>query len=153
MKGLYTSLSKIIATVFFIGYVPFFPGMLGSLAALMFVWIFQPDVFTLLAIFALVFIVGVLSSHVVEKYTGIKDNEHIVIDEFAGYLIAVVFLPLSAGYIIAAFFLFRFFDMLKPPPIRNLERMFSGGIGVMIDDAAAGVITNIILQVIKLLSN
>jgi phosphatidylglycerophosphatase A len=50
---------------------------------------------------------------------------------------------------VAAFFLFRFFDILKPPPIRMLERV-GGGFGVMCDDVAAGIITNLILQVVRL---
>ncbi len=150
MKTFLRFLSKLIATVFFIGYIPFAPGTFGSLAALAFIWIFRPDVPMLLVMLSAIFIAGVLSSHAVEKDTGIKDGRYIVIDEFVGYLVSVIFLPLTAVYLIAAFFLFRFFDILKPPPIRNLERMFSGGMGVMIDDLVAGVITNIILQVFRL---
>jgi phosphatidylglycerophosphatase A len=63
---------------------------------------------------------------------------------------SIIFLPITIGYVVSAFCLFRFFDILKPPPIRNLERMFSGGIGVMIDDLAAGIITNLILQLWRL---
>lgn len=144
-------LSKIIATVFFIGYIPFAPGTFGSLAALAFVWILKPDVLPLLAILTAVFIAGVLSSHAVEKDTGIKDSKHIVIDEFVGYLASVIFLPLTAGYIIAAFVLFRFFDILKPLPIRNLEKVFSGGMGIMVDDVLAGIFTNIILQLWRMI--
>ncbi|MCL4536001.1 MAG: phosphatidylglycerophosphatase A [Nitrospirae bacterium] len=151
MKTFLRFLSKIIATVFFIGYIPFAPGTFGSLAALMVVWILRPDVLTLLAILATVFIVGVLSSHAVEKDTGIKDGRYIVIDEFIGYLASIIFLPLTPGYVVAAFFLFRFFDILKPPPIRNLEKIFSGGIGVMIDDLLAGIFTNIILQIWRMI--
>lgn len=143
-------LSKIIATVFFIGYIPFAPGTFGSLAALAFIWILKPNILMLLAILTAVFIAGVLSSHIVEENTGIKDGRYIVIDEFAGYLASVIFLPLTAVYLIGAFLLFRFFDILKPPPIRNFERIFSGGIGVMIDDLAAGIITNLILQLWRL---
>lgn len=152
MKGFCGFPSKIIATVFFIGYIPFAPGTFGSLAALAFVWIFKPDVFILLAILTAVFIIGILSSHAVEKDTGIKDGRYIVIDEFAGYLASVILLPLTEAYLIVAFVLFRFFDILKPPPVRNFERIFNGGIGVMIDDLAAGIITNIILQIFRLLS-
>jgi phosphatidylglycerophosphatase A len=150
MKGFFGFMHKIIATVFFIGYIPFAPGTFGSLAALAVVWIFKPDAFLLLIILAVAFAAGIVSSHSVEKNSGLKDNSRIVIDEFVGYLFAVAFLPLNIGYIIAAFVLFRFLDVLKPPPIKNLERMFSGGIGVMIDDMAAGIITNIILQAWKL---
>jgi phosphatidylglycerophosphatase A len=96
------------------------------------------------------FIAGVLSSQVVEKESGTHDSKHIVIDEFVGYIASVIFLPLTAGHLVTAFFLFRFLDILKPPPIRNLERMFSGGMGVMVDDLAAGIITNLILQLWRL---
>ncbi|MBI3592707.1 MAG: phosphatidylglycerophosphatase A, partial [Nitrospirae bacterium] len=89
--------------------------------------------------------------HAVEKNTGIKDSKHIVIDEFVGYLASVAFLPLTAGYIVAAFFLFRFFDILKPPPIRNVEKKFHGGLGIMLDDLLAGIFTNIILQIWRMI--
>ena len=151
MKTFLQFLSKIIATVFFIGYIPFAPGTFGSLAALAFIWIFRPDILTLLAILITIFIAGVSSSHAVEKDTGIKDGRYIVIDEFAGYLASVIFLPLTAGYLIAAFFLFRFFDILKPPPIRNVEKTFHGGLGIMFDDLLAGIFTNIILQIWRMI--
>lgn len=147
MKTFLRFLSKIIATVFFIGYIPFAPGTFGSLAALAFVWILKPDATILLLILIATFISGVLSSHAVEKDTGIKDGKYIVVDEFAGYLASVIFLPLTAGYLIAAFFLFRFFDILKPPPIRNVEKMLHGGPGIMLDDLLAGIFTNILLQI------
>ena len=97
------------------------------------------------------FILGILSSHAVEKNTVIKDNKHIVIDEFIGYLVSIMFLPLTIGYVISAFFLFRIFDILKPPPIRNLEKVLSGGIGIMLDDLLAGIFTNIILQIWRMI--
>jgi phosphatidylglycerophosphatase A len=151
MKDFYGLLSKIIATVFFIGYIPFAPGTFSSLAALLFIWLLKPGAVIQIMIILSVFVAGILSARIAEQEFSEKDSRHIVIDEFAGYLIAVAFLPLSAGYIIAAFFLCRFFDILKPPPIRNLERMFSGGMGVMIDDLVAGIITNIILQIWRIL--
>lgn len=151
MKDFNKLLSKIIATVFFIGYIPFAPGTFGSLAGLIFIWVFKPDTVQQILILTAGFIIGVLSSHIVEKDSGIKDSKHIVIDEFIGYLASIIFLPLTPGYVVAAFFLFRFFDILKPPPIRNLERIFSGGIGVMIDDLLAGIFTNIILQIWRMI--
>ncbi|MEW6739920.1 MAG: phosphatidylglycerophosphatase A [Nitrospirota bacterium] len=150
MKTFLRFLSKIIATVFFIGYIPFAPGTFGSLAGLAFIWIFKPDFLQQIIILTVGFIFGIASSQIVEKESGTKDSKHIVIDEFVGYMASIIFLPLTIGYTIAAFFLFRFFDILKPPPIRNIERMFSGGIGVMIDDLAAGIITNLILQLWRL---
>lgn len=151
IQSISSAISKIIATVFFIGYIPFAPGTFGSLAGLLFIWLLKPSAIFQIMIILSVFVAGILSARIAEQEFGEKDSSRIVIDEFAGYLIAVAFLPLSAGYLIAAFFLFRLFDLVKPLPIRNIEKIFSGGIGVMIDDLAAGVVTNIILQIWRIL--
>lgn len=134
------------ATVFFIGYSPFAPGTLGTLAAFAFVWFFKLSNVNLFITLLIGFALGVLSAHYAEKALGEKDSRHIVIDEFVGYISAVIFLPATTGYLIAGFVLFRFFDILKPPPIRNIEKAVGGGLGVMLDDLAAGFITNILLQ-------
>ncbi|MDO8747173.1 MAG: phosphatidylglycerophosphatase A, partial [Thermodesulfovibrionales bacterium] len=68
------------------------------------------------------------------------------------YMASLLFLPLSRSFIIAAFVLFRFFDILKPPPLRRLEYVFSGGFGIMADDIGAAVYTNLLLQLWKLLN-
>lgn len=143
----YKTISKVIASVFYIGYIPFAPGTFGSLAAFAFVLIIKPDDFWLVTLIIICFIAGVISSHIAENEFEQKDSSKIVIDEFAGYLVSIVFLPLTFDYLISAFFLFRFFDILKPIPIRNIERHFHGGLGVMLDDIAAGIFANIILQV------
>jgi len=140
-------LSKIAATVFFVGYIPFAPGTFGSLVGLLFVWLLRPDIYQLLIIFIAGFFIGLLSSHIFEKDTGLKDNRKIVIDEFVGYIASVLFLPLTIDYLFSAFVLFRLLDILKPPPIRNVEMRLEGGLGVMVDDLIAGVFVNIILQV------
>jgi phosphatidylglycerophosphatase A len=86
------------------------------------------------------------SSTGAEKMIGEHDSSHIIIDEFTGFLISLLALPQTPGYVIAAFLLFRFFDILKPLPIRTVERLLSGGIGIMSDDIMAGVLTNLVLQ-------
>ncbi len=151
MKDILTALSKLIATVFFVGYLPVAPGTFGSLAGLIFVWMFKPDTSSQIMIIVIGFILGTLASHVAEKAYGEKDCRYIVADEFVGYLLSVVFLPLTAGYMISAFFLFRFFDILKPPPIRNIERALDGGLGIMLDDVAAGIFTNVVLQLWRMI--
>jgi phosphatidylglycerophosphatase A len=145
MAGFSKFLSKIISTVFFIGYIPFASGTFGSLAALLCVWLLKPDRLQLGVLAAALFAVGAAAAHVAEGIFG-HDSGRIVIDEFAGFMISIFSLPLSPGYLIAAFFLFRFFDILKPFPVRNIERAVSGGLGVMLDDAAAGLMTNLVLQ-------
>jgi phosphatidylglycerophosphatase A len=142
------AISKLIATVFFIGYMPFGPGTFGTLAAMIFVWILKPSISYQIIALAASLIIGLWASGAAEKAFGEKDCRHIVIDEFAGYLCSIIFLPLTPGYMIAAFFLFRFFDILKPASIRTLERI-GGGTGIMLDDIAAGVITNFLLQIFR----
>ncbi len=143
------AISKLIATVFFAGYIPFGPGTFGTLAGLLFIWLAKPSVSYQIIALAASLIIGIWASGVAEKAFGEKDCKRIVVDEFAGYLCSIIFLPLTPAYMIAAFFLFRFFDILKPPPIRMLERI-SGGAGIMLDDVAAGIITNLILQIFRL---
>ncbi|RJQ15057.1 MAG: phosphatidylglycerophosphatase A [Nitrospiraceae bacterium] len=143
--GPWLLLSKYIATLGFIGFIPYAPGTFGSAAGLLFVISIKPDDAQLLIFSAATFFIGLLTSHQAEKLLG-KDSGHIVIDELCGYLISVIFIPRSAGYFIAAFVLFRIFDILKPPPVRNVERAVPGGAGVMLDDVLAGVYTNVCLQ-------
>lgn len=97
-------------------------------------------------------IMGVISSTHAERLFNKKDPSYVVIDEFAGYIVSLLFLPLSWGYIIAAFFLFRIFDIIKPPPLRKLEYSLKGGFGIMADDIGAAVYTNLLLQAWRLLS-
>jgi len=151
MNSLITFLSKAIATVFFIGYAPFAPGTFGSLAGLIFVWLLKPNVPWQLIIMISGFIVGTFCAHSTEISLGEKDSKRIVVDEFIGYFVSIAFLPQIPGYLIAAFLLFRFFDIIKPPPIRDLEKAVSGGMGIMLDDMLAGLFTNIILQCWRLL--
>ncbi len=99
-----------------------------------------------LAVFILLlFSLGTWTSDEAERSLG-KDSGHIVIDEFCGYLISVLFVPKTIGYLFAAFVLFRLFDIFKPPPIRNIEKAVPGGAGIMLDDVMAGIMANICIQ-------
>lgn len=142
---------KYIATLGFIGYLPFAPGTFGSLAAFTVFVLLKPTVLIHIIILLFIIPIGIISSHHAEKLLNDKDSRHIVIDEFCGYLISVLFIPYSTGFAITAFFLFRFFDILKPFPIRKIESVLSGGKGIMADDIAAALYTNIILQIWKLI--
>jgi len=68
-----------------------------------------------------------------------------------GFLIAMLWVPKTTRFIIIGFFLFRFFDILKPFPIRGLEKRLKGGFGVVLDDVLAGVYANIILEIVRLI--
>jgi phosphatidylglycerophosphatase A len=77
-----------------------------------------------------------------------RDDQRIVIDEIIGFLITMLWVPKFIRFVIIGFFLFRFFDILKPFPIRRLEKVFKGGFGVVLDDVVAGVYANIVLRLI-----
>jgi len=139
---------KIIATGLGIGYIRKGSGTVAA-AACALVWYFSqaggyPTVITY-AIAALIVIVGVWSSGIVEKYWG-KDSHYVVIDEIAGMSISLFFLPVTLPVVLAAFILFRFFDIVKPLYIRRTEQL-PGGWGVMMDDVAAGIYSNILVQI------
>ncbi|GAB5046693.1 phosphatidylglycerophosphatase A [Thermodesulfovibrio sp. TK110] len=143
-------ISKIIATVFFIGYCPVAPGTVASVFVMAFLWIFKPHDTIVLFILLISLILGTISSEKLAKHLNSKDPSCIVIDEFAGYLTAVIFLPLNLKVLIAGFIFFRFFDIVKPPPIRQAERI-GGGFGIMIDDFLAGLFSNLLIRVFLLL--
>lgn len=89
---------------------------------------------------------GVWSASEVEPHWG-KDDKKVVIDEVAGMLITMLFIPVTLTSLLVGLVLFRFFDIVKPLYIRKLEKV-RGGLGVMLDDVVAGVYANIILQLL-----
>ncbi|OGW38709.1 MAG: hypothetical protein A2Y97_11145 [Nitrospirae bacterium RBG_13_39_12] len=144
-------LLKYIATIGPIGYIPFAPGTFGSLVAFALFILLKPHLLVHIIILFIIIPIGIISSHYAERLLNDKDSRHIVIDEFCGFLISVLFIPISIGYAITAFFLFRFFDILKPFPIRKTGSVLSGGKGIMADDIIAALYTNLILQLWKLI--
>jgi len=148
-------LAKIIGSGFFIGYVPVAQGTFGSLwgpALYMLIpdtWIvdFFPEVsLVLMGMIVLLYFTGVWSAGVCEVFWG-RDPGRVVIDEIAGMFVTLVFIPLTLTSVWLGFFLFRIFDVIKPPPARRAERL-PGGWGVMSDDLIAGIYANIILRII-----
>ncbi len=83
-----------------------------------------------------------------EKLLNTKDPGCIVIDEIAGMMVTFLGLPFDMVTALAGFLLFRVFDILKPFPIRLLERRLPGGLGVVMDDVAAGVCANVVLRIL-----
>ena len=136
MSKVSEQLFKHLATLGPVGYLPVAPGTFGTLVALVVVLLIRPTLMLHLLLLAVSVVLGVVASSEAERVLDRKDSQHIVIDEFAGYIVAIAFLPLSAGFLIAAFVLFRIFDIVKPPPIRGLQYL-KGGTGVMADDIAA----------------
>jgi phosphatidylglycerophosphatase A len=123
------------------------PGTMGSLGGLaVYFLVKNSDIlygFTILFLFFL----GILFAGEAEKIYKHKDARMIVIDEACGMLLALFFVPSNPLSIILGFFLFRIFDILKPPPARRLEKL-TGSLGVMFDDILAAIYTNLILQII-----
>ncbi len=141
-------ISEHISTVFGIGYTAYAPGTMGSLFGLLF-YMFIKDLplSVYISIIIVLFVVGVLSSDVMEDIYDIKDPSFVVIDEVVGMLISMIAIPYSPTAAILGFLLFRIVDISKIPPLNFLER-FPGGFGIMIDDAVGGLMVNIILQVL-----
>jgi phosphatidylglycerophosphatase A len=137
-----------LAAGFGAGYVPIAPGTAGTLVAIPIFLVLSSIPFPLyeLTILAFFFFASWISGEA-QRCLGRKDHPRIVIDEIMGYLITMLWLPRTLLFIMLGFFLFRFFDIAKPPPIRLLEKV-KGGYGVVLDDALAGVYANIILQII-----
>ena len=136
-----------LATGFFIGTVPFAPGTFGSIVGLPIVFLLSRLNLLLSISFILLFIffaVGIASA--AEKILNQKDPAKIVIDEMAGLMVTFTGLPFNLTTAIAGFIIFRAFDILKPFPIRTLERKLAGGTGVVFDDVLAGIYANLILR-------
>lgn len=136
-----------LATGCYVGRFPIAPGTLGSLVGVLVAWGFSFLIWplavaaTLSLMFAAVWI-----AKEAERQLDRKDPGCIVIDEIVGQCIALLCLPLTFGTCAAGFFLFRLFDIAKPPPARYLERRLGGGWGVVMDDVAAGIMAHIVLR-------
>lgn len=141
-----SAVSNLLSSVFFIGFIPFAPGTFGSLAGALFIFILKPSYLIHLLLIAMVLLVGLWSSEQSESCWG-KDSKKIVIDEFLGQMVALLFVPLSLTNLLASFALFRSFDILKPYPIKALERGLKGGPSIIFDDVLSGVAANLTLQV------
>lgn len=135
-----------IATIGFLGYIPFAPGTFGSLFALTLFLLTDLPLYAHFALILAATIVGIYASTVAEKILNEKDSKKIIIDEFIGFYVSVLYLPKTLGFAVAAFLLFRFFDILKPLFIAKLEKTLSKGLGIMADDILAGIYSNIVLQ-------
>jgi Phosphatidylglycerophosphatase A and related proteins len=132
-----------IATGFFVGKIRYFPGTLGSLWAIPLIFLAKDrTIFAL--IFLTLFVLGTISANFVAKKKGEKDPKEVVIDEVIGFFISNFNLEPNPKKILLAFFLFRIFDILKPFPIKYLEKV-GGGLGIVLDDVVAGIYAGLVL--------
>jgi phosphatidylglycerophosphatase A len=145
-------LAKLICTLFYAGYFPFAPGTLASLITLLIIWFFIPSFFYILLPVSIgLFFISVWSATKGEEIFG-KDGHEIVIDEACGMAISLLFVPKEIKSYVIAFFLFRLFDIIKPPPARAVEEL-KGGWGVTLDDVVAGIYANVTLHMIYYIGN
>ncbi|MDX9840726.1 MAG: phosphatidylglycerophosphatase A [Desulfobulbus sp.] len=122
------------------GYLPKAPGTWGTLVGLLLWWpLALLPLTAYLAAVGLLFIVGVASAGAAEKILDRGDPGVVVIDEIVGVLIALAAVPLHPAAALAGFALFRLFDIAKPFPVGWVDRHLHGGLGIMLDDVAAGL--------------
>ena len=138
-------LIKLLATGFGSGLVPFAPGTFGTLVGVVICFLCLPlpwslRLLTVLALSALSIYVAQRAEKIYQK----KDDQRIVIDEIIGFQVTMLPVAITVLHLCIGFVLFRIFDILKPFPINNLQRL-PGGWGVVIDDVAAGIYAAVIL--------
>jgi phosphatidylglycerophosphatase A len=148
-------LSRMIASVFYIGFIPGMPGTYGSIfASLAFFLIHSLTGSLRLELYissvCLIAVIGTLAAAEISRRTGVEDPSYVVIDEVAGQLVTLFLLPVTVPNIILGTLAFRIFDIWKPYPIRKLEDL-GNGVGVMADDLLAGVYANIVMQLLNLI--
>ena len=136
--------ATLVATFFGIGRLRPGPGTWGSIAALVLwaaiAYLLSPSLRTPVAIVlaVLVTLIGIPAATLVARASAVKDPQFVVIDEVAGQLITLIAVPLAWQTFLAGLILFRAFDIVKPSPIRQLERL-PEGTGIVLDDVAAGI--------------
>jgi len=144
-------LAWLIATFFGCGRLRPGPGSWASAATVLLWWAFShaagPEIQVLFAVLlaCLAVTLGIPAATRVARESGISDPSFVVIDEVAGQLIALIAAPVRWKTLLAGFILFRAFDIVKPPPLRRLEKI-PGGSGIMLDDVGAGLYALAILQ-------
>lgn len=145
-------LSKFFASMGGIGYAPRFPGTFGSAAGLFLVYV-TGDSFGLRAGILIVLLgLGFIVCGRAERSFGKKDSSAIVIDEAAGMVLTMMFVPVTAASMAIGFFLFRALDIIKPFPCARAEHL-KGSAGVMMDDIIAGLYANSLTQAVTLFTH
>lgn len=147
-------LIRLFATGFGAGYSPKAPGTVGTLWGIPLFLLFNcanPFVYMLLAIGFVFFSIYIAEMH--ERTLNRHDSSEIIIDEIAGYLVTMVWMPSTWQALLLGFILFRVFDIWKPFPISRIDKRLGGGFGVVADDLVAGIFASIILQIIFVKTN
>jgi len=151
-ESLKVMIAYMLSTGLYVGKIPKVPGTVGTVVALFPILIYWNrggeyvllnQIFITLA----VFFIGIWTSTVIVETFKEKDPDYIVIDEIAGYMVAMIGFPTNWKILLLAFILFRIFDIFKPPPIKQFEKLPSG-LGVMVDDVIAGAYTWLVMYLL-----
>ncbi|MFZ4405215.1 MAG: phosphatidylglycerophosphatase A [Pseudobdellovibrionaceae bacterium] len=145
----------LVATYLGIGYAKKAPGTVATFATIPLVillswagpFLYMAAVLLLIPL-AIIAAAAYEQDHLHADFGDGHDRSEIVIDEVVGFLITMVWLPMTWQSLLMGFLLFRFFDILKPFPIGYLDRKVPGGLGVVVDDIAAGIFASLILQAV-----
>ena len=136
------------------GLSPKAPGTVGTLAAvLLYIPLAHAPVLVYSLVLLIAFGLGILICEITSKDLGVHDHGGIVWDEFVGYWITMFMVPVSWIWIAVGFLLFRLFDIVKPWPIKWVDKQVEGGIGIMLDDVLAGIMAALCIQAALVLMN
>jgi phosphatidylglycerophosphatase A len=138
-----------LATGGYIGKISFAPGTFGSILGLPLCLLLSKTDLPVAVLLTVIFIFfAVLVSQEAEKILGEKDPGVIVVDEIAGIVVTLLGLPFNLFFAATGFIIFRVLDIFKPYPICLPEKHFQGGAGIVLDDVAAGILSNLALRAI-----
>jgi phosphatidylglycerophosphatase A len=138
-------LSKLLATVFYVGYFPIAPGTAASAVGFLLYFLLRGNIWAYSLVTVLITALGFLVAGRAERLFKRHDPSQVVIDEVSGILIALFLFPFKLPLAVLAFFIFRGMDAFKPPPADRFQKM-SGSAGIMMDDIVAAIYTNIAFQ-------
>lgn len=139
-KSIWTNPVHLLAFGLGTGAAPYAPGTVGTLLGIPLCWLLaRQGLWVYLGVTVILFAIGVWICDRTSKDIGVHDHSGIVFDEVVGYLVTMVAVPVNLWTLLAGFLLFRLFDIVKPWPIRWMDKRVKGGFGIMIDDVLAGL--------------
>lgn len=151
LRWVYAHPARVVAFAGGVGLAPFAPGTFGTLLAFplfSMLTAYCSDI-TQVFVFIIFFLMGTWACHSSGRALGVSDHGGMVWDETVAFLVVLFFTPAGWAWQITAFVLFRFFDIVKPPPIRYFDRTLKNGFGVMFDDVLAAGYTLFVLALAK----
>ncbi len=138
-----------IATAAYAGYSPVMPGTVGTLWGIAIAYLeASTPLYTQALVMVLVFAISVFFAGEAAAILGGDDPQNVVCDEVCGFLVSISLIKFTILNVILVFLLFRFFDILKPYPVSLIDRKVKGGLGIVLDDVAAGIYANICAHII-----